>query len=201
MPLHWSVCAISTPYKSSTGRSFRVVKQRRTKCVCTCLFIIHESKICIRVSHCIIQQFGWALPIFQCKFLTASVLVTSFRMDRVEGIWNGTRKWLLEQNWTSECTSRWVNFYNQAPRILIASRTDDRYQELLSELPKYVDLQPEQCKCAVSNSVSNPYSFSILIVSSLLFRFMCCANQWGISQGNPIHFQIKTVLFMKRIDP
>ncbi len=48
-------------------------------------------------------------------------------------------------NWTSDLAIQWQNFYNTASRITFYGRSTNLNYTYLQNLPRYVDLQVENC--------------------------------------------------------
>jgi hypothetical protein len=78
----------------------------------------------------------------------------------------------MEQKWTPESISKWQEFYNNAPRVVIYGLAGNFSYESLTKLPEYKDLKPSECKRDISNSAIRQNSLILFtLISFLMTRF------------------------------
>ncbi|CAF0933370.1 unnamed protein product [Adineta steineri] len=82
------------------------------------------------------------------------------------------QQWLRDLKWTPESINKWQEFYDNAPRLLIAGGAGNFTYEELPRLPEYIDLKPQECKKDMSSKGIHETSFISLTIISFLMTFI-----------------------------
>ncbi|CAF0997031.1 unnamed protein product [Adineta steineri] len=82
------------------------------------------------------------------------------------------QQWLRDLKWTPESINKWQEFYDNAPRLLIAGGAGNFTYEELPRLPEYIDLKPQECKKTISSKGIHETSFISLTIISFLMTFI-----------------------------
>ncbi|CAF4379391.1 unnamed protein product, partial [Adineta steineri] len=80
-------------------------------------------------------------------------------------------------SWTTNLTTQWQNFYNNAPRVTVYGTSGNMSMIFLPKIPYYVDLAQENCTVQkydlpISGAcIGNPIIWQILLISIVFVLF------------------------------